>query len=166
MGSIAHELSQPLEWGWLCPLGSLSLCVWTGGQVSPQDKSFPTSPLGRKPTSPLGRKPIQTGTPEGDRSLQFRTSRELQKTAGIPPMALPSFFLKRNTCSSREKQIREFSLHLPVRSGCQKSAKPGCAGQAGGRTTSPFSFTFTFALPEMTEEPGRKLPAASFISEP
>ena len=38
MGSIAHELSQPLEWGWLCPLGTLSLCVWTGGQVSPQDK--------------------------------------------------------------------------------------------------------------------------------
>ena len=81
--------------------------------MSPQDKGIPTSPVGTKP--------IQTGTPEEDRSLQFGTSRELQETKGIPPMALPSFFLKRNTCFRREKSIQEFSPQLPVPWGCQKS---------------------------------------------
>lgn len=42
-----------------------------------------------------------------------------------------------------------------------KSAKPGCAGQAGGRTTSPFSFTH-FAL-RNDRGTRKKAPAASFI---
>lgn len=80
--------------------------------MSPQDKSFPTSPLGRKPTSPLGRKPIQTGTPEARQScsLGHLGSAEDRRTS---PMALPSFFLRKHL-PPREKQIREFSLHLPV----------------------------------------------------
>lgn len=125
--------------------------------MSPQDKGVPTSPLGRKP--------IQTGTPEEDRSLRFGTSRELQETKGFPPMALPSFFLKRNTCFPREKQIQEFSSPLASALGLPEVfAKLGCAGQAGGRTMSPLSFTFTFALPEMTEEPGRSQLHLSLLS--